>query len=105
MKNLIDRDAAVAAAVAATVDWHRLANPQVSEAYCIGKALRELPTIEARQSGRWVIHSDEYGYIVNCSKCGNGYASRKKWNPVAEEYERPSLSPYCPCCGAYMENA
>lgn len=43
MSDLIDRQAAIATAIKAAVDWHKLANPQYSIAYCIGEAMRQLP--------------------------------------------------------------
>lgn len=43
MDDLISRNAAIATAVRAAIDWHRLANPQYSIAYCIGEAMRSLP--------------------------------------------------------------
>ena len=43
MSDLIDRQAAITTAVRAAVDWHKLANPQYSIAYCIGEAMRQLP--------------------------------------------------------------
>ena len=41
--NTISRQAAITTAVRAAVDWHKLANPQYSIAYCIGEAMRQLP--------------------------------------------------------------
>lgn len=43
MTDVISRQAAIATAVRAAIDWHRLANPQYSIAYCIGEAMRSLP--------------------------------------------------------------
>lgn len=104
MDDLISRQAALALAkdiIVPTKDGsaykHRCIDPD---------EIRQLPSAQPeRKRGRWIIHSDEAGYVVNCSECGNGYAGRRKWNPAAEEYERPSLSKYCPNCGAEMENA
>ena len=46
MADLIDRQAAIGTAVKAAVDWHKLANPQYSIAYCIGEAMRGLPSAQ-----------------------------------------------------------
>ena len=53
MSELIDRQAAIATAVRAAIDWHRLANPQYSIAYCIGEAMRSLPP---EQTDRTALH-------------------------------------------------
>lgn len=53
MSDLIDRQAAIKAAVRAAIDWHRLANPQYSIAYCIGEAMRSLPP---EQTDRTALH-------------------------------------------------
>ena len=53
MGELIDRQAAIATAVRAAIDWHRLANPQYSIAYCIGEAMRSLPP---EQTDRTALH-------------------------------------------------
>lgn len=58
MSNLIDRQAAIATAVRAALDWHRLANPMYSIAYCIGEAMRELPSVDAVE-------------VVRCKDCAN----------------------------------
>ena len=46
MSELIDRQEAIVTAVRAAVDWHKLANPQYSIAYCIGEAMRQLPSAQ-----------------------------------------------------------
>ena len=53
MGELIDRQAAIATAVRAAIDWHRLANPQNSIAYCIGEAMRSIPP---EQTDRTALH-------------------------------------------------
>lgn len=53
MDDLISRNAAIATAVRAAIDWHRLANPQYSIAYCIGEAMRSLPP---EQTDRTALH-------------------------------------------------
>ena len=52
MSDLIDRQAAIATAIKAAVDWHKLANPQYSIAYCIGEAMRQLPP--AQPAPHWI---------------------------------------------------
>ena len=42
----INRQQAIATAVSAAIDWHRLSNPQYSIAYSIGEALRALPSAQ-----------------------------------------------------------
>ena len=46
MDDLISRQAAIVTAIRAATDWHKLANPQYSIAYCIGEAIRQLPSAE-----------------------------------------------------------
>ena len=46
MSDLIDRQAAIVTAIRAAIDWHKLANPQYSIAYCIGEAIRQLPSAQ-----------------------------------------------------------
>ena len=60
MSDLIDRQAAIATAIKAAVDWHKLANPQYSIAYCIGEAMRQLPPAQPN--------------IIRCKDC-------KHWIP------------------------
>ena len=81
-------------AVKAAIDWHRLANPQYSIAYCIGEAMRELPSAE--RTGRWthVYDEDAKLFFRNkwvCSACG-------KKNLYG-------MSDFCPWCGAMMETS
>ena len=89
----ISRQAAIDAAVRAAIDWHRLANPQYSIAYCIGEAMRGLPSAQPeRKKGKWEKASaDEYrisaSYVYRCEECGE-----VSW------YE----SCFCPNCGADM---
>ena len=52
--NTISRQAAITTAVRAAVDWHKLANPQYSIAYCIGEAMRQLPPAQPE-----IIHCEE----------------------------------------------
>lgn len=83
----IDRQAAIATAVRAAIDWHRLANPQYSIAYCIGEAMRALPAAEPeRKKGKWIDEHD-----MTCSVCGF-------------ECDDPYYlgdAKYCPNCGSY----
>lgn len=82
----ISRQAAIATAVRAAVDWHKLANPQYSIAYCIGEAMRQLPSAEPeRKTGHWIEH---YG-DSKCSECGY----------ILKIYD----TNYCPNCGARMD--
>ena len=53
MTDYISREAAIVTAVRAAIDWHRLANPQYSIAYCIGEAMRSLPP---EQTDRTALH-------------------------------------------------
>ena len=62
MSNLISRDVAITTAVRAAIDWHRLANPQYSIAYCIGEAMRALPAEETFEFGRW--YDFQKGYVL-----------------------------------------
>ena len=56
MADLIHREAAITTAVKGAIDWNRLANPQYSIAYCIGEALRALPSVDAVE-------------VVRCKDC------------------------------------
>lgn len=66
MDDLISRNAAIATAVRAAIDWHRLANPQYSIAYCIGEAMRSLPS--------------EQPEIIRCKDCEN---YQTDWQPLS----------------------
>ena len=63
MSDLIDRQAAIVTAVRAAIDWHKLANPQHSIAYCIGEAMRELPSVQPD-------YKTDHGYMWLCPECG-----------------------------------
>lgn len=85
----IYRQAAIVTAVRAAVDWHKLANPQYSIAYCIGEAMRQLPSAQPEQKkGKWVEHKDYPGLAYLCSECNHFTTIR---------------SFFCPNCGAKME--
>ena len=77
MSDLIDRQAAIATAIKAAVDWHKLANPQYSIAYCIGEAMRQLPPAQPE--------------IIQCKDC-------KHWIPYdwmfSEIWESRNISDY-----------
>ena len=90
MSDLIDRQAAIVTAVKAAIDWHRLANPQYSIAYCIGKAMSALPaaeTIRCRDCANWNTVFDrnkaEYGL---CKKRTQLEATR--WDDFCSYAER-----------------
>ena len=66
MSDLIDRQAAIATAVRAAIDWHRLANPQYSIAYCIGEAMRDLPSAQPEITDEQAIeHLQSTGWMQN----------------------------------------
>ena len=68
--DLIDRQTAIVTAVKAAIDWHKLANPQYSIAYCIGEAMRELPSADAVE-------------VVRCKDCkyqDKGENESESWN-------------------------
>lgn len=63
----ISRQQAIATAVSAAIDWHRLANPQYSIAYIIGEAIRALPSPQ-----QWIptserLPKDDTEVIVSCT--------------------------------------
>lgn len=90
MSDLIDRQAAIATAVRATIDWHRLANPQYSIAYCIGEAMRAIPAADVAE-------------VVRCKECkhwtnniGDSELRDNYCNEVAHGfYYRCSGDDYC----------
>lgn len=86
MADYIDRQTAIVTAVKAAIDWHKLANPQYSIAYCIGEAMRELPSAE--RHGKWLEHKDYPGLAYLCSEC-NLFTTNRSF--------------YCPNCGARMD--
>ena len=117
MADYIDRQTAIVTAVKAAIDWHKLANPQYSIAYCIGEAMRELPSAdidlsgfsdklwktayergkaEAVRHGRWIYDrlitttGGTYG-VRRCSECESYYQD------VGYGFN------YCPHCGALMD--
>ena len=101
MSDLIDRQAAIATAVKAAIDWLRLANPQYSIAYCIGEAMRALPTVEPKK-GKWIAHetqNDRYDDI-KCPFCKKIYTvDAYRIDDIgftAEDFN------FCPNCGADM---
>ena len=53
MDDVISRQKAIVTAVNAAINWHKLANPQYSIAYCIGEAMRQLSSAQP-----YTIHSD-----------------------------------------------
>ena len=99
----ISRQAAIETAVRAAIDWHRLANPQYSIAYCIGEAMRALPSAQPeRKRGKWIPKEDRAKQeVFICSVCGRwAYSpwvgSRKNPKPNWCKYL------FCPNCGAEM---
>ena len=78
--------------------------------------IRKQPTIEPSlvgtqmslsKRGRWIRKSEETPYLqgvckTRCSECGGEplYISTDEW----EETYRERLTPYCPNCGAKMED-
>ena len=75
MDDLISRQQAIATAVSAAIDWHRLANPQYSIAYSIGEAMNSLPSA---QPG-WIpcsteLPKDEEEVIVSIHDDSGDYA-------------------------------
>lgn len=62
MTDLISREVAITTAVRAAIDWHRLANPQYSIAYCIGEAMRAIPAEETFEFGKW--YDFQKGYVL-----------------------------------------
>lgn len=74
MADYIDRQTAIVTAVKAAIDWHKLANPQYSIAYCIGEAMRELPSADiylSRFSDKLWAAAYERGKaeVVRCKDC------------------------------------
>lgn len=65
-----------------------------------GERLKDCP-LEEPKTGKWIVEQGASQYRVLCSKCGNGYWGKKKWNSITEEYEEPMLSNYCPNCGSF----
>lgn len=77
MDDLISRQAAISTAITAAIDWHRLANPQYSIAYCVGEAMRKLPSaqpeiIRCKDCKWWDKYSETQGY---CMAARHGYYS------------------------------
>lgn len=50
---------------------------------------------DAVKHGRWVLRQDDGYECYECSSC--------RANPLNDNAERPSLSDYCPNCGARMD--
>ena len=90
MSDLISRQAAIETAVRAAIDWHRLANPQYSIAYCIGEAMRKLPS--AAREGHWIKHGEPPWYVIECSECGAKWQMSGSWD----------ANNFCGNCGADM---
>ena len=77
IRDTIDRQQAIVTAVSAAIDWHKLANPQYSIAYCIGEAMRQLPSVEPQ--------------IIRCKDC-------KHWIPYdwmfSEVWQSKNIADY-----------
>lgn len=72
MDDTIDRQRAIATAVCAAIDWHRLANPQYSIAYSIGEAIRALPSSQPpKEIPKRVLWTGWKGYRDTRYKCPN----------------------------------
>lgn len=90
MDDLISRQAAIDAL---NDEYHGMISDESMKIYQIINWLDNLPSAEPqkRKTGRWI--RDEFG--SRCGSCGL-YAYRDK-------FDRPWESPYCPNCGARME--
>ena len=54
------------------------------------------PTIEPQRiKGRWVRKESDLSWWYECSECGD--------SPLFDPYEHEVRSPFCPWCGARME--
>lgn len=88
MADYIDRQTAIVTAVKAAIDWHKLANPQYSIAYCIGEAMRELPSADIYLSGfsdkLWrTAYERGKAEVVRCKDCkyqDKGENESESWN-------------------------
>ena len=67
--------------------------------------INDIPTADVApvRHGKWMCEKDGSDYTYWCSHCGNMRNLRVRWNPIAEEYEYPTHSKYCPNCGAKMD--
>ena len=89
----ISRQAAITTAVRAAIDWHKLANPQHSIAYCIGEAMRELPSAQP-ELNEWCHDCKEYDKKRHCCP---------RWNRVIKtaladaqpEITEQQIAEYC----------
>ena len=97
MKDLIERQAAIATAVSAAIYWHRLANPQYSIAYCIGEAMRQLPAVQTQTE--WNNHT------VACllaelfgDACACNYNGIDEWLPEKCEVIDACPNPFGVAC-------
>lgn len=75
MSDAIDRQAAIVTAVRAAIDWHKLANPQYSIAYCIGEAMRAIPAADVVE----VVRCKDCKHSVDYYDEGDCYCSNPKW--------------------------
>lgn len=84
----VSRQQAIVTAVRAAIDWHRLANPQYSIAYCIGEAMRQLPpTQPERKRGHYIKGKNGEWYCSECRRIDDKY----------------SVANFCWYCGARMD--
>ena len=98
MSDLIDRQAAIATAIKAAVDWHKLANPQYSIAYCIGEAMRQLPPAQPAPCEDAVSRKAVAGIYTALWETIGTIMDRDEWDDVckATANELPSVQPAQP---------
>ena len=116
MSDLIDRQQAIVIAVNAAINWHKLANPQYSIAYCIGEAMRQLPSAElstnlaevgteaiSRQAACEYCHEDSDGYVMPLEKNCHAFIryGMNGWelSLKAKGWHGSAKIKYCPICG------
>ena len=67
----------------------------ISDAYfAVGKAI-EVLSQPKRIKGRWIRKESDLSWWYECSECGE--------SPLFDPYEHEVRTPFCPWCGARME--
>ena len=95
MSDLIDRQAAISAAVEAADEWDGGYNCERQR--IIEKALARIPPAE-RKRGKW----DFIGYqVFVCTECGACY-SQSQFEYLRTRKSDPEFPYFCPMCGSDM---